>query len=163
LAKLYTRSNFLSITVEFFLIAVFFRGALLPANSRYLPPPYSFAGGGYRSRPFWGLAGVRFLFYLNLYGNIYMFTFKKKHTSEHVLPDLRPDLEFQLNFGLEQTFKIFKTLQKHIPASGVCQSYSMRGKPLFHTFYLGYLCDLVPYSSTIGVSPRYCSTVGVQP
>jgi hypothetical protein len=29
------------------------------------------------SRHFWGLAGVRFLFYLNLYGNIYMFTFKK--------------------------------------------------------------------------------------
>ena len=29
----------------FFLIAVFFRGALLLANSRYLPPPYSFYNG----------------------------------------------------------------------------------------------------------------------
>ncbi len=48
-------SDSLSITVEFFSIAVFFRGALLYANSRYLPPPYSFAGGGYRSMQFWGL------------------------------------------------------------------------------------------------------------
>jgi hypothetical protein len=60
-----------------FLVAVFFRGELLYENSRYLPPPYSFAGGGYRSRHLWGLAGVRFLFYLNLYENIYIFTFKK--------------------------------------------------------------------------------------
>jgi hypothetical protein len=64
---------------SFFLIAVFFRGALLRANSRYLPPPYSFYGGGYRYRHFWGLAGVRFLFYLNLYQNILMFTFKKTY------------------------------------------------------------------------------------
>ena len=85
--------NSLSITIELFLMAVFFRGALLHANSRYRPPPYSFYGGGYRSRHFWGLAGVRFLFYLNLYGNICMFTFKKKHTLEHSLPDLIPDLE----------------------------------------------------------------------
>ena len=28
-----------------FLITVFFRGALLRANSRYLPPPYSFYNG----------------------------------------------------------------------------------------------------------------------
>jgi hypothetical protein len=76
---LYRESNYLSNTVEFFLIAVFFRGALLWSNSRYLPPPYSFYGGGYRSRHFWGLAGVRFLFYLNLYRNIHMFTFKKKY------------------------------------------------------------------------------------
>jgi hypothetical protein len=46
-------------------------------EARYPPPPYSFYGGGYRSKHFWGLAGVRFLFYLNLYENIYMFTFKK--------------------------------------------------------------------------------------
>ena len=40
-------SNSLSDTVEFFSIAVFFRGALLRANFRYLlvPPPYSFYGG----------------------------------------------------------------------------------------------------------------------
>ena len=38
-------SNPLSDTVEFFSIVVFFRGALLPAKSRYLPPPYSFHGG----------------------------------------------------------------------------------------------------------------------
>jgi hypothetical protein len=53
----------------------------LLANSRYLPPPYSFYGGGYQSRHIWGLTGVRFLFYsfyLNVYDNIYMFTFKKK-------------------------------------------------------------------------------------
>ena len=74
-----------------FLIAVFFRGALLPANSRYRPPPYSFACGGNRSRHFWGLAGVRFLFYLNLYEDIYMFTFKKKHTSE---PPARSETRF---------------------------------------------------------------------
>jgi hypothetical protein len=69
----------------------------LRANSRYLPSPYSFYGGGYRSRHFWGLAGVRFLFYLNLYGNMYIFTVKKKHTSEHPLPDLRLDLESYKN------------------------------------------------------------------
>ena len=40
------------------------------------------------------------------------------------LPDLRPDLQSQANFGLEQTFKIFKNLKKHIPASGVYQGYS---------------------------------------
>ena len=57
-----------------------------------------------------------------------MFTFKKKHTSEHPLPDLRPDLESQANFGLEQTFKIFKNLQKHIPASGVDQGHSSSTK-----------------------------------
>ena len=34
----------LSITVEFFLIAVFFLGGFLQTNSRYLPPPYSFYG-----------------------------------------------------------------------------------------------------------------------
>jgi hypothetical protein len=84
---------------------------------------YSFYGGGYRSRHFWGLAGVRFLFYLNLYENIHMFTFKK-NTLEHPLPDLRPDLESQANFGLEQTFEIFKILQKYIPASGVVQGHS---------------------------------------
>jgi hypothetical protein len=39
-----------------------------------------------------------------------MFTFKKKHTSEHPLPDLRPDLESKANFGLEQTFKILKNI-----------------------------------------------------
>ena len=38
-------SNSLSDTVEFFSIAVFFRGAFLGANSRHLPPPYSFYGG----------------------------------------------------------------------------------------------------------------------
>ena len=48
-------SDSLSDTVEVFLIAVFFLGELLSANSRYLPPPYSFAGRGYRSRQFWGL------------------------------------------------------------------------------------------------------------
>ena len=73
---IYTESNSLSITVDF-LIAIFFRSALLAANSRQRPPPYSFACGGYRSRHFWGLAGVRFLFYLNLYRNMCMFTFKK--------------------------------------------------------------------------------------
>ena len=47
-------SNSLSDTVEFFLIAVFFRGELLYENSRYLPPPYSFYGGGYRIQAFLG-------------------------------------------------------------------------------------------------------------
>ena len=36
---------------------------------------------------------------------------QKKHTLEHPLPDLRPDSESQANFGLEQTFKIFKNIQ----------------------------------------------------
>ena len=36
-------SDSLSITVEF-LIGFFFLGALLHANSMYLPPPYSFYG-----------------------------------------------------------------------------------------------------------------------
>jgi hypothetical protein len=36
---------------------------------------------------------------------------QKNHTSEHPLPDLKPDLGFLSNFGLEQTFKIFKNLQ----------------------------------------------------
>jgi hypothetical protein len=49
----------------------------LLSNSRYLPPSYSFYVGVTGSRHFWGMAGVRFLFYLNLYGKIYMFTFKK--------------------------------------------------------------------------------------
>jgi hypothetical protein len=40
-----------------------------------------------------------------------MVTFKTKHTSEHPLPDLRLDLEPWANFGLEQTFQIFKNLQ----------------------------------------------------
>jgi hypothetical protein len=106
------------------LIAVFFRGELLQANSRYLPPPYSFYGGGYRSMHFWGLAGVRFLFYLNLYGNIYMFTFKK-NILRNVPCQIRDRiLESLANFCLEQTFRIFKNLQKHIPARGVNQGYS---------------------------------------
>ena len=67
---------------------------------------------GYRILPFWGLAEVRFLFYL------------KKHTSEHPLPDLRPDLEYSANLGLEQTFNIFKNIQKHISSSGVCKGNS---------------------------------------
>ena len=54
-----------------------------------------------------------------------MFTIKKKYYgTRHALPDLRPDLESLANFSLEQTFKIFKNLQKHIPASGVCQGHS---------------------------------------
>ena len=48
----------------------------------------------------------------------------KKHTSEHPLPDLRPDLKSCSNYGLEQTFKIFKNLQKHISTSGVDQGHS---------------------------------------
>jgi hypothetical protein len=48
----------------------------------------------------------------------------KKHTSEHPLPDLRPDLESLANFGLEKTFNIFKNIQKHISSSGVCQGHS---------------------------------------
>jgi hypothetical protein len=39
------KTNFLSDTVEFFLIAGFFRGELSWANSRYPPQPYSFYGG----------------------------------------------------------------------------------------------------------------------
>jgi hypothetical protein len=53
-----------------------------------------------------------------------MFTIKKKHTSEHPLPDLRPDLESCANFGLEQTLNIFKNIQKHISSSGVRQGHS---------------------------------------
>jgi len=37
-----------------------------------------------------------------------MFTITKKHTSEHPLPDRRPDLKSQANFGLKQTFIILK-------------------------------------------------------
>jgi hypothetical protein len=42
-----------------------------------------------------------------------MFTIKKKHTLEHPLPDLRPDLESEANLGLEQTFNIFKKIYKN--------------------------------------------------
>jgi hypothetical protein len=44
--------------------------------------------------------------------------------SKHPLPDLRPDLESYANFGLNQTFKIFKKFQKYIPARGVSQDHS---------------------------------------
>ena len=54
-----------------------------------------------------------------------MFTFKKKHTSEHPVPDLRPDLESWANFGLEQTFKFPKKSSNRISASGVDQGYSI--------------------------------------
>jgi hypothetical protein len=54
-----------------------------------------------------------------------MSTFKKKQTSEHPLPYLGPDLEYYLDFGIEQTFEIFKNLQKYIPASGVGQGHIM--------------------------------------
>ena len=40
---------------------------------------------------------------------------------------LKPDLESQTNFGLEQTFNIFKNIQKHISSSVVCQGHSIRG------------------------------------
>jgi hypothetical protein len=49
---------------------------------------------------------------------------QKKHTSEHPLLDLRLDWESWPNFGLEQSFKIFKNHQKHITASGVSQGHS---------------------------------------
>ena len=54
-----------------------------------------------------------------------MFTFKK-NILPNILPDLRPDLESWANFGLEQTFKILKNLQKHISASAVDQGHSIR-------------------------------------
>jgi hypothetical protein len=53
-----------------------------------------------------------------------MFTFKNTHTSEHPLPDLRLDSESWANFGLEQTFNIFKNSSKHISASEVYQGHS---------------------------------------
>jgi hypothetical protein len=58
---------------------------------------------------------------------IYTYPTSKKHTSEHPLPDLRPDLESQTNLGLEQTFNIFKNIQKHISSSVFFQGHSIRG------------------------------------
>jgi hypothetical protein len=52
-----------------------------------------------------------------------MFTIKK-NILRNTLPNLRPDLESQANFGLEQPSKIFKNLQKHILASSVNQGCS---------------------------------------
>jgi hypothetical protein len=49
---------------------------------------------------------------------------QKKHTSEHPLPYLRPDSESWKFFCLEQTFNIFKNIQKHISSSGVRQGHS---------------------------------------
>jgi hypothetical protein len=69
-------------------------------------------------------------FCLNLiykYRNVQL---QKKHTSEHPLPDLRPDFESWANFGLQQTFKIFKNIQKHISSSGVGQGHSTAVKRL---------------------------------
>ena len=106
------------------MIAVLFRGEFLLTNSWYLPPPYSFYGGGHRSRHFWRLVGVRFLCYLNLSSEKYLHVHHQKNILRNTLPDLRPDLESYKNFGLEQSFKIFKNIQKHIPASEVDQGYS---------------------------------------
>jgi hypothetical protein len=55
-----------------------------------------------------------------------MSTLKKKNTSEHPLPDLRPDLESWASFSLEKIFKVLneKSSKKHIPASGVDQGHS---------------------------------------
>jgi hypothetical protein len=58
-------SNSLSDIVEFFLIAVFFRGELLWANSRVPTSTIHFLWWGYQILPFWGLAEESFLFYLN--------------------------------------------------------------------------------------------------
>jgi hypothetical protein len=74
---------------------------------------------GYRILPFWGLAEVRFLFYLNFIYKYLHVHHRKKHTSEHPLPDLRLYVEYSANLGLEQTFNIFKNIQKHISSSGV--------------------------------------------
>jgi hypothetical protein len=43
-------------------------------------------------------------------------------------PPARSETGFGIlsKFGLEQTFKIFKILQKHIPASGFRQGHSIR-------------------------------------
>ena len=69
----------LFLTVEFFDLRIFSSGALWLANSRYLPPPYSFAGGGsYRSRQFWGLAGVGSYF---IWIYIIISTYSNGHTS----------------------------------------------------------------------------------
>ena len=99
-------SNFQSIPVEFFSIAVFFRGEL------------------FKILTFWGVAGVRFLFLSEFFIKISECSPSKKNTSEHPLPDLRPVSESWANFGLEQTFKIFKFFQKHISSSGVGQGHS---------------------------------------
>jgi hypothetical protein len=70
---------------EVFSIAVVFRGEL------------------FKILTFWGLTGVRFLFLSYfLYENIEMFTFEEKKTHFRTpLPDLRPDSETWMNFGLE--------------------------------------------------------------
>jgi hypothetical protein len=47
---------------------------------------------------FWGLAGVRFLFYFNLYGNIYMFTFKKIYFGT-------PPARSETGFGILSEFR----------------------------------------------------------
>ena len=53
-----------------------------------------------------------------------MFTFKKNILWN---TPARSETGFEkswANFSLEQTFKIFKNIQKHIPASGVNQGHS---------------------------------------
>ena len=74
---------------------------------------------------FWGLTGVRFLFYLNFitkYWNVYL---QKNNTSQHPLPHLRPDLKSCENFCLEQTFTFIKNSSKHISSSRFCQGHSI--------------------------------------
>ena len=85
--------SFYHLPSSFFLITVFFGVHFYGQTpGTYLHHTVSMVGVT-GSRHFWGLAGVWFLFYLNLYENIYMFTFKKKHFLERPLQDLRPDLE----------------------------------------------------------------------
>jgi hypothetical protein len=58
---------------------------------------------------------------------------QKKHTSEHPLPDLRPYLKSQVNFGLEQTFKVFKTLENKLQlvesVKDTVRPYALRCSP----------------------------------
>jgi hypothetical protein len=89
---------------------------------------------------------------------------QKKHTSEHPLPDLRPDLQSEANFRLEQTFKIFKNLQKHIPASGVCEGHSTCTSldPDDQERYIEYSCTVCTLSvlNAVQSNTRVCAATG---
>jgi hypothetical protein len=81
---------------------------VIDRESNFVPIPVElrrFLGVIFQNTAFWGLAGV---------GLLFLSSFKKNNILPNTLPDLRPDPESWANFGLEQTFTIFKNLQTHI-------------------------------------------------
>jgi hypothetical protein len=90
---------------------------------------------------FWGLARVRFLFYLNLYENIYMFTFKKKHTSE---PPARSETRFGILIEFLAIGAFLKKKKLRVEFRDSTDWHSYRNHNNYLDFYSrsnrGYFC-----------------------